>query len=75
MSFRYGLQGLVVFRIEVKCCFCLELCLKAAIANKVIHALAFNSTYLWMQSSQEENALVVISDVSTLAGSDDIGAK
>jgi hypothetical protein len=75
LSFRHGLEGLVVFRIKAECGFRLNPCLEAGIKGEVFLTLPYCSVYLQTQSSLEEHTLVVIGNVSTLAGSDNIGAK
>jgi hypothetical protein len=75
LSFKHGFEGLVVFRVKMECHFCLDPCLKAGVEGEVILALAYGSAYLKTQSGPEGYVLVVIGDVSTLAGSDNIGAE
>ncbi len=75
LSFRRRLGGLVVFHIEAQRHFHLDPCLGVGIKGKVILAFAYGSVYLQTQLDPEEHVLVVVSDVSTLAGSDIIGAK
>jgi hypothetical protein len=75
LSLRRRLEGLVAFNIEKECHFCLDYCLRASVKGEAILTLAYGSAYLWTQSHPEEHALVVIGDVSTLAGSDNIGAE
>ncbi len=75
LSFRRRLEGLIVLLVEAECRFCLDPCLKESIEVEVILTLAYSSAYLGTQSGPEEHALVVIDDVSILAGSNNIGAK
>jgi hypothetical protein len=74
LSFRRRLEGLVLFCVEAECRFHLDPCVEAGVEAEVIIAIAYGSTYLQTQSSQE-HALVVISNVTTPAGSDNIGAE
>jgi hypothetical protein len=73
LLFRYGLEGLVILRIEPECCFCLDPWLETDIKGVVIPALVPGKTYLQTQSGLEEHAPVKIGYVSTLACSDNIG--
>ncbi len=75
LSFRHKQEGLVVFCIEAERRFCLDSCLEAGIKGEIILALEYGSVYLWMQHDPEQHALVVVSNVSTLAGSNNIGAE
>jgi hypothetical protein len=65
----------VVFCIKAECPFYLNLCLEAGVKGDVILAILYRSEYSWTQSSMEKHVLVVISDISTPTGSDNIGTE
>ncbi len=75
LSLRLGLEGLVVICVKAECCLRLNPGLKAGVKGEGILALLHHSTYFRMQCGLEEHAHVVVNNVITLAGSDNVGTK
>lgn len=63
LSFRCGLESLVVLCIGAEQCFRLDTYLKAEVKGEEIFILVYSGTYLLTHSSLEEHVLVIVSDV------------
>jgi hypothetical protein len=75
LSFKSGLEGLVIFCVKAGCSICFDSCHKAGVKGEIVFTLPYRSAYLQTQSGPGELALVRVLNVSTLASSDDIGTE
>jgi hypothetical protein len=73
LTFLHRPEGLIDFCSKAKSSLRLYSYLKAGIKSEVVLAFLEHSTYFQTHTSPEKHALVVIVDVSTFTGSDNIG--